>query len=117
MWESLLKRMPGLIRLVKKDRTNFEDLLELAVEHGYVPSASDLRSSYEISDYVAKNSELLDKVLKKNPRAIVSMDFPDDKIIQKAINMGYKPRLKDIKHDKSWCSWRAWKNGKRNIKR
>ena len=104
MWESLLKMNPNLIRLVRQTRDDFTDLLEIALEHGYVPSYSDLRSKYEIVYYVERHTALLDKILQKDPKTIVALNNPSEAIVQKAISYGYKPRVMDLRRSYSLSS-------------
>ncbi|MBE6151707.1 MAG: metallophosphoesterase family protein [Firmicutes bacterium] len=97
MWESLIERNPNFMRFYKKNNDKFDNLMELAIGKGYIPSFSDLKRNYLIREFVQENKSLHKKIIEKEPRSITLIETTDENIIKLAISNGYKPTVSDVK--------------------
>ena len=97
MWEFLIKINPSLIRYSKKYDEEFDDLMELALDKGYIPSFSDLKRNSNILFYIEQDSELMKKILEKEPKCLTLLYNVSEEIVEFALSVGYKPKTKDVK--------------------
>jgi len=97
MWEFLIKQNPRNIRLYKGK--NFEHLMKIALEEGYIPSYSDIKSNRLIRAFVGKNVNLFRECIKKNPRSIVYYEgvFHREELLEEAFLLGYQPTINDLR--------------------
>jgi len=103
MWEFLLKINPNLIVFCRKNGNEFENLIELALNKGYVPSFRALKLNNNILDYIGEDFDLQKMVIEKNPRSLSLFWSVSNNLVKYAMSCGYKPRIKDIKYS-SLCS-------------
>lgn len=100
LFSKVVKQRPEMIKYCKIDKEQKEQIDELALCMGYVPSLSDVQNS----EYVKKSPKLMQALILKRPEAIKYIETTPSKIPQNeffdlvrlSLDNGYIPTLKDI---------------------
>lgn len=100
LFSKVIKQHPEMIKYCRIRGKEQDQIDELALCMGYVPSLSDVQNS----EYVRKSSKLMQALILRRPEAI---KYADSKIsgffdlIRSALNNGYIPTLKDVEDNPS----------------
>ena len=101
LFSKVIKQHPEMIKYCQiRGKEQQDQIDELALCMGYVPSLSDVQNS----EYVRKSSKLMQALILRRPEAIKYANreisgFFD--LIRSALNNGYIPTLKDVEYNPS----------------
>lgn len=110
LFSKVVKQHPEMVKYCKiKQKEQKEQIDELALCMGYVPSLNDVQNS----EYVKKSSKLMQALILRRPEAIkyietrplkdgYSLEIPQNEffdLVRLALDNGYIPTLKDVENN------------------